>query len=449
METLFVSLIFLIPIKEIEIRGVSLGVEKKLETLKKEFKGKEVNKDNLDNLTNKLIQFLLKEGYPLARIRFTGFEKEKDSMKIIITISDLKPFIVNDILIDGNAKTKKEIFKRYFNLIQKPFNMEEFIKGKRKIESFPFIKIEGFDLKAYAGTNYLYLKVKEKPSNRFEFFSSYDNKNKILRGKIEIEAFNLFGDLRSFKIKWERYAKGKSDFEISYTEPFIGPFEISLTPYYLLFQRESLYIKENIGVKLSYNFEKGFLSVLYEYYEEIPFLKKSFYINSSGSEIILGRRAFFPEEAFYFSLFGKALKGKSTSYKGESDIYFMKKLLYIFYGSFEIFAGFLNLKDTLLSEYFYLGGTKYPRGYKEEEFISESFISFILEKHFRFKNISFFSFFDYSIMKLISRDYLFKSGYGIGFVGFTENLETKLSIALPYRENLSSAKIHFVLRNYF
>ena len=449
METLLVSLIFLIPIKEIDIRGISPGIEKKLEELRKEYKGREASKKNLDSLTEKLTRFFLREGYPLARIRFTGFEKEKDSLKIIINISNLKPFIVNDILVDKTIKTRREIFRRYFDLIKKPFRIDRFTSGKRKIERFPFINIEGFDLRSYAGRNYLYLIVHELPSNRFEFFASYDNKRKIFTGKIEIEALNLFGDLRSFKLKWERYSKGKADFEINYTEPFIGAFEISLTPYYVLFQRESLYVRENLGIKLTYHFEKGNFSILYDYYEETPFLKNPSYVNSSGSELVSGRKFFFPENELYFRFSGKVLRSRNVSYKGESDILYMKKMLSFFYSSAEIYAGFLNLKDTLLSEYFYLGGTKYPRGYSEEEFVSKSFITFIFEEHLRFKNISFFSFFDYSIMKLISDNHVYKSGYGIGFTGFTENMQIKLSIAFPYKENFNSAKVHFILRNYF
>jgi len=449
LETLLVSLIFLIPIKDIDIKGISPGIEKKLEELRKEYRGREADKENLDSLTEELARFFLREGYPLARIRFTGFKKEKDSLKIIISISNLKPFIVNDILVDRNIRTKKNVFERYFDLIGKPFRIDKFFTGKRKIERFSFINVKDFDLRSYAGRNYLYLKVHEKPSNRFEFFGSYDNKKKIFTGKIEIEALNLFGDLKSFKLKWERYSKGKADFEVNYTEPFIGPFEISLTPYYILFQRESLYVRENLGIKLTYHFEKGNFSILYDYYEETPFLKNPFYVNSSGSELVFGRKFFFPENRFYFRFSGKVLRGKNISYKGKVDISFMKKIISIFYSSAEIYAGFLNLKDSLFSEYFYLGGTKYPRGYSEEEFISENFITFIFEEHMRFKNISFFSFFDHSIMKLISEDYIYKSGYGIGFTGFTENLEVKLSLALPYKENLNSAKVHFIFRNYF
>jgi len=449
LEAFLVSLIFLIPIKDINIKGISPGIEKKLESLKKEYRGREANKENLNNLTEKLTHFFLKEGYPLARIRFTNFEKEKDSLKIVISVSNLKPFIVNDILIDNTLQTKKYIFKRYFDLTGKPFTLDKFMRGKRKIERFSFINIRSFDLRSYAGRNYLYLKVYEKPSSNFEIFSSYDNKSKILKGKIEIEALNLFGDLRSFKIRWERYTSGKADFEMSYTEPFIGPFEVSLSPYYLLFQRESLYIKENLGIRLIYHFEGGNFSILYDYYEETPFLKNPFYVNSNGSEFVFGKKPFFPEEGAYFRFSGKVLKSKNISYKGKANIFFMKKIVSIFYSSAEIYSGFLNLKDSLLSEYFYLGGTKYPRGYSEEDFVSESFITFIFEEHIRIKNISFFSFLDHSIMRLISEDYIHKSGYGIGFIGFTENLEVKLSLALPYKEGLNSAKVHFILRNYF
>jgi len=449
LETILISLIFLIPIKNIDIKGISLGIERKLEELRKEYRGREASKENLDSLTQELARFFLKEGYPLARIRFIGFEEERDSLRVIIRISNLQPFIVNDILVDRNIRTKKNVFKRYFDLIGKPFRIDKFFTGKRKIERFSFINIKGFDLRSYAGRNYLYLKVHERPSNRFEFFGSYDNKKKIFTGKIEIEALNLFGDLRSFKLKWERYSKGKADLEVSYTEPFIGPFEISLTPYYILFQRESLYVKENLGIKLSYHFDRGSFSILYNYYEETPFLRKPSYVNSSGSELVFGRKSFFLENKFYFRFSGKVLRSKNISYKGETDISFIKKIISIFYSSIEVYTGFLNLKDSLLSEYFYLGGTKYPRGYSEEEFVSENFVTFIFEEHIKFKNISFFSFFDYSIMRLISRDYIYKSGYGIGFTGFTENLEIKLSLALPYKENLNSAKVHFIFRNYF
>ncbi len=450
METLFVSLIlFFVPIKEIKIKGFTKGLEKKSQFIFKEFYEKEATKENLDRLTERLLDFLLKQGYPFVRIRFTGFDTTKGGLKIIINVSNLKPVIIDDISLDKRIKTKKKIFYRYFPLRGKPFDIQKFNTGKEKIERFPFIEIKGFDFRTYAGKNYIYLDVKEKPSSSFEIFMGYNVEKKIPLGKLDANINNLFGDLRSFRLKWERFAKGKSDFKFTYTEPFIGPFELSLSPYYSLSQRESLYVKENIGLKCAYYLKKGNLSLFYEYAEEIPFKKKSKFLNSSGSEIIVGKKTFFPSDAFYFSISGKIIKGKNESYKGFANLFVFKNILFNFYMLLDFYAGGINLKDTLLSEYFYLGGTKLPRGYAEEEFTAEKFLTVSFENHLKFKNLSIFLFIDYSVISSISSVFLHRLGYGIGFTGFTSNIETKLSIAFPYRYDFTSAKIHLIFKNYF
>ncbi len=450
MEALFISLIFIIlPIRQIEIKGLTPGLEKKSKEILEKFENLEASKENLDKLTEELSLFLLKEGYPNARVRFTGFEEYKGGIKIFINISEMNYFIVDDIIFDKKIKTKKKVFLRFFDLINKPFTIQDFEKGREKLKRFNFININGFELRKSGGLSYLYLDIYEKPSNSFESFALYDNKRKTFAGKIEIDLNNIFGDLRSFFLKWERYTEIKTNFEASYTEPFIKNFDISISPHYSLFQRESLYIKENLGLKISYFFERAQFSLIYNYFEEIPFLKTSRFINSSGSEIVIGEKSFLPTQTFFFSLQGFLLKGKEISHKAISDLMFMKNLIKYFYSSFEIYSGFLNLKDTVISEYFYLGGTKYPRGFGEEEFVAGLFFTLILEEYIKFKNFSIFIFYDHSNMKLISEEYLKKIGYGLGFSGLGSNTYFKISFAFPYKENLQSAKVHFLIKNYF
>ncbi|MEO0300689.1 MAG: hypothetical protein ABIM98_01795 [candidate division WOR-3 bacterium] len=450
METLFISLIFVLPIKQIEIKGITPFLEKKCIEILKKFENLEASKENLDKLTEELSLFFLKEGYPNARIRFTGFEEYEDGLKIFINVSDLNYFIINDIIFDKNIKTKKKIFLHFFNLIQKPFNIQDFEKGKEKLKRFGFINVRNFELRKFGGLNYLYLDIHEKPSNSFESFLLYDNKRKTFAGKIETEINNIFGDLRSFFLRWERFSEGKADFEVKYTEPFIFNFDISISPHYNLFQRDSLYIKENLGLKISYFFERVKFSLIYDYFEEIPFLKTSRFISSSGSEIVIGEKSFLPTNIYFFSLRGILLKGKGISHKAITDLILMKNFMRYFYSSFEIYSGFLNfLKDTIISEYFFLGGFKYPRGYREEEFIAKLFFTFVIENYINFKNFSFFLFYDYSKMKLISEEYINKIGYGFGFSGFEFNTYFKISFAFPYKESLQSTKVHFFIKNYF
>ncbi|MEN3045112.1 MAG: POTRA domain-containing protein [Candidatus Hydrothermales bacterium] len=449
METFFVYLIFSLPIREIEVKGLTPELEKKIILILKKYKEKESSKSNLDKLTQELSTFFLKEGYPTARIKFLGFEEKENGLKIIIKVSELNLFIVDDIIIDKNVKTKKSIFKRFFNFKNKPFKIEEFERSKEKIQRFGFIRIKGFELRKSGTFNYLYIDVIEKPSNSFEFFTLYDNKIKKFTGKLELNISNIFGDLRQFLLNWERFAEGRSNLELKYGEPFIGSFDISFSPFYSIFQRESLYIKENVGFTISYYFDKGIFSFIYNYFEEMPFLKSSKFINSSGSEISFGKKSFSPSNLLFFSIKGIILKGKKVSHKATLNFFVMRNLIKNFYPSLEILQGFIDLKDTLFSEYFFLGGSKYPRGFKEEEFVADFFSTFILENYIKFKNFSLFIFSDYSIIKLISNQNLRKMSYGLGFLLYTLNNEVKISFALPHREKIQTAKVHFTFKNYF
>ncbi|MEN3046999.1 MAG: hypothetical protein ABDH49_08525 [Candidatus Hydrothermales bacterium] len=449
METLLIYLIFSLPITEIEVKGLTPELEKKIVLILEKFKNKEASKTNLDRLTQELSLFFLKEGYPNARIKFLGFEEKENGLKAVIKVYELKFFIVDDILISKNIKTKKKIFERFFNFKAKPFKIEDFEKSKEKIERFGFIKIKGFELRKSGSFNYLYLDVIEKPSNSFEFFTLYDNKIKKFTGKIELNINNIFGDLRQFLLNWERFAQGRTNLEVKYSEPFIGKFDISFSPFYSIFQRESLYIKENIGFKIGYYFDKGVFSFIYSYFEEIPFLRSSKFINSSGSEIFIGKKGFYPSNLFYFSIKGMILRGKKTSHKATFDFFIMRNFIKNFYVSFEILRGLIDLRDTIFSEYFFLGGSKYPRGFKDEEFVANSFVTFVLENYIKFQNFFPFIFYDYSTIKLISDRIIIKRSFGLGFLLYTLNTEVKISFALPYKEKIEIAKVHFTFKNYF
>lgn len=429
---------------DIPIKGLKIKIEKEI----KNFYGNIANKKNLDALTQKIIELLLKEGYPFAKIKFTSFDIRKNKLIIFIKISNLKPVIIENILLPHELKTKKKIFLRYFPFRKKVFNLEIFKKGKELIERHGIFEIKDFNFKKFKNLNFLYINIQEENNSFFELGTGYDSEQKLLKGEITLNLFNITGNLRKMEIMWKRLKKKDTDFYASYTEPFIGPFEISLNPYYQLSQRDSLFTYQKGGIKISYHFTRVNFSVELGIIEEKPFnnspINYTFYRN--GFEF--GRKKYFIEENIYLLIKGSYIKNSERVLKFEGEFNFTKKITDNLYVYFNLIYGYIN-QNYIYSEIFKKGGIYFPRGYRDEEFLCKNATITVLELHRVFKNISFFLFYDQGFLSLIGKNNLRPAGMGIGIVFKRKELNIKLSFALPYKGELQRTKLHITFRNYF
>ena len=425
-------------------KGIGENYVPKIDSIARKYKGKEFDSINIRSLSYDIIDFFEDKGFPFAKIKFISFLKRNDTIDYFVEIDKGKICFLEGIDFDGVKRINKDELKRIFRFKRCIFSKKILRNFKNKLYFFDFIFYENYYFYETQNKIFLGIVLRENLNNLIEAGIGYSNEIKEFLGNINLHFDALFGSLRSFDLLWKRIKKGNNDFLISYEEPFFYFFDMKIKGNYSLYQRDTIYTRENFDI-ISYlllpPFKIGFGG---SYEENRDFIiKENIFRVLNIFEIEGGKKEYFNSGFYIFS----NSKYSKNNYFRIQNVFEGRKIYKkigilnrIFY--FKVFK-----KNPLISsEYFYIGGKDNLRGYDEEEFKLKEGIVLNIENYYVFsKNFSPLLFFDSGIFK---KDFIKKS-FGFGIIGEGKNFSYKILFGFPYKESIYNAKVHFTIKNYF
>ncbi|MEO0276085.1 MAG: hypothetical protein ABIM60_04835 [candidate division WOR-3 bacterium] len=411
-----------------------------MDSIVKKYKGKEFDSINIKKISFEIIEFFEEKGYPFAEVRFVNFLKRGDTIDYLIEINKGKFAFIEGIDFDGIKRVNKEELRRIFRFRPCVFSKKIITDFKNKLYFFPFFSYENHYFYEKEGKLFLNFVLNEDLNNRLEIGVGYSNEEKKFFGNMNIHIDAFFNSLRTFDVSWRRIKRGYQDLLICYEEPFFYLTPMKIKGNYSLFQRDTLYIKENFDILfyfLVYPFKIG-IGGSYEENRDFIIKEKIFRI-LNVAEIEGGRKTYF-NSGFYLFLNSKYSKKDYFRiwgiYEGRKVFKKIGILTRIFY------YNFIKKGIIISPEYFYVGGKDNLRGYDEEEFRVKEGSIFNFEKYFiPSKLFSPILFFDFGVL---TKNFIKKS-FGFGFIGETKTLSYKILFAFPYKENVYNGKVHFVM----
>ncbi|MDQ3193718.1 MAG: BamA/TamA family outer membrane protein, partial [Bacteroidota bacterium] len=347
------------------------------------------------------------------------------------------------------------------------------------------------DPKIYTLTNKkesgLLIEVREGNTNTFDGILGYvppsaGNDNGYFTGLVNVSFRNLFGTGRKLEAKYQQEVRETQELEFKYLEPYFFNFPLNINFGFLQRLQDTTYTKRSLDLKADFLFSDKFtISGIGGYERIIPseaanpnFLIADSRIYSSGVEIKFDNRdnIYVPSKGFLYRTsytYGNKRIFNIAAFQnlGYSENFSIQK----YYLNLDFYFSFLKRQTNLLrlfggeirsdkledADYFRIGGNRFIRGYRNEQFLASRLAVGNFEFRYSISRKGFlFALYDagyYFRPADVINNFFEQSGFLYGY-GLGIRLETGLgligvSYALGKDDGILDGKINFGLINDF
>ncbi|KPJ53395.1 hypothetical protein AMJ39_04815 [candidate division TA06 bacterium DG_24] len=179
---------------------------------------------------DRLLSRYEESGHPFARVEPGPFEVPEEGLIDIELSVDEGPFvIVHAIRVEGNELTRASTVQKAFGIPPpRIYSQRHIERGRRRLKSvavlpyYPVVEIE-FEGE---GKGVLAVRMAEGPTNSVTGMVGYapgeGDDEDLVTGFADVDLGNLFGTGRKAGLRWRRVTSERSYTEISYHEPWAG-----------------------------------------------------------------------------------------------------------------------------------------------------------------------------------------------------------------------------------
>ena len=461
------------------------------------FEGKPVIYSKYVQAQKKIIRFLENRGYPFAQVSLDSIRFEDDKISGIFKIETNQIFIIDSILLKGNAKISEYYIQKYLGFKKGDlYNEENMRQAGRKLKELLFLtEIKAPEVEFGKDKARLFLYYDNKKSNQFNGILGVLPNDKVsgkllVTGEINLNLLNSFKRGENIIFTWSKLEASSQNLKAKLNYPFLLNTPAGLDANFSMIKKDTLYLSVASRLGLQFFLKKG--NFITGYFEN----RSSSLISTFGFETLNS----IPTYADYkINLYGLEYKHEYLDYKynprkglslhltagaGEKKIKKNAKLNQELYNGIKLnsiqaegtftFAAFIPVSERTtikvgnLSGYIYnenlfenelyqLGGMNILRGFTENSIIASSYTIGTFEYRFLFEqNSNAYLFTDFAYYeKNTCKEFIADSPFGFG-AGV--NFETKagifsMSYALGKQFSnpieIRSAKIHFGYINRF
>jgi outer membrane protein insertion porin family len=456
--------------------------------------GENLNDNTLNDDISGLLKTYEKLGLPFAKINVKDISVYKDNgndkIKIDLSVTENSKVKIDQIKIKGNQTTKDYVILRELNIDKnKTINSETTKQMKERLDRLNIFESVS-DPRIYSLKNKnesgLLIEVTEGNTNTFDGVLGYvppSGANKgYFTGLVNVSFRNLFGTGRKLEAKYDQIVSETQELEFKYFEPYFFSLPLNINFGFLQRIQDSTYTKRNLDLRGDFLFSNKFtLSAIGGYERVIPsditdpaYVIADSRILSTGIELKYDTRdnIFIPAKGFLYKTsytYGnkRIFNWAQLQSLGYQEVYSIQRLNVDldFYFSFvkrqtillKLLGGEVQSEKLENSDYYRIGGNKYIRGYRNEQFLASRVATENLELRYSISKKGFlFVFYDAGyyflppdITNNIPEQSGFLHGYGLGI-----RLETGLgligvSYALGKDDGLLEGNLHFGLINDF
>ncbi|MBL8006785.1 MAG: BamA/TamA family outer membrane protein [Ignavibacteria bacterium] len=417
-----------------------------------------------DNVLNEDISELLKlyesKDLPFAKISINDIsvyqDNGKDKLRIDLKITENSKVRIEQVKIKGNETTHDNVIIRELRLSKNKYitskSVQEMKERLDRLNIFEYVdepKIYSTKNKNESG---LLIEVKEGNTNTFDGIIGYnppanENESGYLTGLVNVSLRNLFGTGRKILARYQQEVRVTQEIEFAYYEPYFVGLPVNLNLGFLQRIQDTAYTSRNLDFKADFPFSDLFtVSAVAGYNRVIPsdvinpaFIVADSRILFTGLELKFDSRdnIYIPSGGFLFRTLYSY--GNKTIYNLASlqnlynnDSYSIQRytLDADYYSSFvsrqtallRFSGGAINSDQLDDADLFRIGGFKYVRGYRNEQFLASQVAAGSIELRYAISRRGFlFGFFDngyylkpYDQLNNFPEQSGYLYGYGIG-----------------------------------
>lgn len=454
--------------------------------------GDVLNSLELNNDMNALLNLYESKGYTFASIQVSNIEEYTDGatkkLRVIIKIDENDKIRIDNITVEGNTSTNKDVITREIALGEgSTISRENLIEIRRRLENLGYFEsVEQPKILKYKNSTVLLIKVKEGNTNTFDGILGYvppsqsDDKG-YFTGLVNLSIRNLFGTGRKVEARFKKEIKTTQELELNYLEPWVLGYPVNMSFAFLQRIEDSTYIKRDLSLKADALLTKKItISAIFDFERVIPNTTTNLFtifdsrVLGAGIEIKYDSRDYIynPQAGILYRT-GYSV-GQKKIYNSASfpnldipqDFTVQNGSMHLdFYSSFfkrqSLLIGLHGVEIRSprfeAADLFRLGGNSTIRGYREGQFLASRAAWGNLEVRYSLTRRSFAAIFYDAGYYLKPQDDIYnlpsQEGFIYGF-GLGVRIETSLgmfgvSYALGKGDSILEGKIHFGLVNDF
>ncbi len=215
--------------------------------------GEPFSKSKVEGTTSAAYALYTEKGYLLQLQISPDMKTTDDSVSVAYSINEGEPSHVNEVLIQGNTRTKEKVIRRELSLIPgQLLRRSALLRSQRDLMALGYFEDVSVDYQPAgvgSAVDVTYT-VKEKSSGTATAGAAYAS-DTGLTGFVEFGHNNLFGNGQAVNVHLERGDK-RVDYDISFTEPWLRdtPTSLELRAYDTIYDYD-VYSQDSKGASIN------------------------------------------------------------------------------------------------------------------------------------------------------------------------------------------------------
>lgn len=454
--------------------------------------GEVLNAVTLNKDMSDLLNLYENKGFTFASIEVAEISEYNDGsgkkLRIKIIINENEKIKIDNITVEGNTNTRKEVITREITLGEgNSVSRENLIEIRRRLENLGYFEsVEQPKILKYKNSTVLLIKVKEGNTNTFDGILGYVPPSQTedkgyFTGLVNLSIRNLFGTGRKVEARFKKEIKTTQELELNYLEPWVLGYPVNMNFAFLQRIEDSSYIKRDLSFKTDAMITKKItVSAIFDYERVIPTSQSNFFTIFDSRVLGAGIEIKYDSRDYVYNPLSGILYRTSYSV-GQKKIYNSSSFplldipgdftvqngamhLDFYYSFFKRQSSLLGLHGVEIrsprfeaADLFRLGGNSTVRGYREGQFLASRAAWGNFELRYSLTRRSFAAIFYDAGYYLKPADDVYSLPSQEGFIfgyGLGVRIETSLgmfgvSYALGRGDSILEGKIHFGLINDF
>lgn len=413
-------------ISSLQLNGIPTDIQRQLASKPKKYIRETYNSEEVTALFDEILTISERHGYPFANISIDSINVEGSHLHGLLAYQ-AGPLILFDSVRTNASFIKSSFLSAYLGAIHgSPYDQRVIDQIPDRLGRLPYLT-----QKAPASVTFgnekakVLVPVERRVANRLDgylgFFPNTGADGDLLvTGKLDLALHNLFQSGKSLILFWEKQQVATQLFHLTYDHPNLFQSPVGLHAHINLYRQDSTFVNRKLKIGASFLSKLG-RSMLFTSLESSRTLDNpdpevlDFNLTNFGMEIDRPQvNGFSAEQPFQLAYAARGMVGekdirdrdslasRSVQLNLQGRIELQKHLTGPVFVYGRLLGGFMQNQQLFRNDLFRLGGLKSIRGFYENEFYADSYVTASLEGRLYFAArsslVAFFDVGSYSFM---------------------------------------------------
>ena len=227
--------------------------------LEKNYSGKLLNIQQLQNLQQGVLNYYEKTGYPFAEVFLDSILLDEDRMNALLNTRRGPLYHIDSMRLFGKGKISKQFLRHYLSIPDGSiYNKEKLEQVNKRMQELPYVQqIRPSDITMLGTGAVLNLYLDPRRSSQANFLigllpSSSQTGKLQLTADVNLDLKNALNSGETILLNWQQLQVQSPRLNLGYQQPYIFNSSFGVDVLFNLFKKDSTYLQINAQMGLQY-----------------------------------------------------------------------------------------------------------------------------------------------------------------------------------------------------